>query len=303
MKLESLKIILGYILICILWGSTWLVIRVGLDSLTPIFSVGLRFLLAAVLIFIIMKWRKIKLEKDHFSLKLYLILTLFSFSIPFGLVYWAEQYIPSGLASIVFATLPFGVIVFSAFLLPENKISFSQIVGVILGFLGIIIIFSENLNFDMSKYFLGIIAVLLSSLMQSAIAVIIKKHGSYLNPLTMNFYPLLFSGLLMIFTGFLVEDTSYWKFDYKAISSVIFLSFFGTVVTFTTYYWLLKRINVVILSLSSFITPIIAVFLGWLILKEQLTANAILGSLFVLIGILFANFTVLINNFKTKKVY
>lgn len=302
MNLENIKIILGYLMICILWGSTWLAIRIGLDSLTPIFSVGLRFLLASVFVFGIMKWKKIKFDKDSFSLKLYLVLALFSYSIPFGLVYWAEQYIPSGLASIVFATLPFGVIIFSLFAFPANKISFSQLIGVILGFFGIVVIFSESLSFDMSKYFLGVIAVLLSAFLQSAIAVIIKKYGGYLNPLSMNFFPLLVSGLLMIVAGLVIEDISYWKFDTKAFGSVVFLSFFGTVVTFTTYYWLLKRINVVILSLSSFITPVTAVFLGWLILNEKLSSNAILGSSLVLIGILFANFSALIKYFGSKKI-
>lgn len=301
MNIEQFKIGMGYVLICLIWGSTWLVIRLGLDSLTPIFSAGLRFILASLFISIFMKLNKIKLQKDSLSIKLYLVLEIFSFSIPFGLVYWAEQFIPSGLASILFATLPFGVVIFSLIAFPENKISSNQLVSVILGFVGIITIFSDNLKIAFSEYSLGIAAVLLSAFLQAGIAVIIKKYGGHLNPLSMNFIPLLLSGVLMIIAGVLIEDSSIWKFDFKAIGSVIFLSFFGTVVTFTTYYWLLKKINIVILSLSSFITPIVAVFLGWIVLNETLTWNTILGSSFVLIGILFANFRTLIKYFETKK--
>ncbi|MEG8947094.1 DMT family transporter [Rosettibacter firmus] len=299
---ENLKIILGYILICLIWGSTWLAIRIGLDSLTPIFSAGIRFILASIYIYILMRIQHIKLQKDKLSLKLYFILAFFSFSIPFGLVYWAEQFIPSGLASILFATLPFGVIIFSFLAFPNYKISYHQLIGVILGFIGIIIIFSENLLIDIEGYFWGILAVLLSSFMQASIAVIIKKHGEHLNPLSMNFLPLLISGFIMILMGALLENSSTWKFDYKAIGSILFLSFFGTVITFTTYYWLLKRMNVVILSLSSFITPIVAVILGGLVLNEKLTEYTILGSSLVLIGILFANFRGLIKYFEAKKI-
>lgn len=302
MNIEQFKIGMGYVLICLIWGSTWLVIRLGLDSLTPIFSAGLRFILASLFISIFMKLNKIKLQKDSLSIKLYLVLGIFSFSIPFGLVYWAEQFIPSGLASILFATLPFGVVIFSLIAFPETKISSNQLVSVILGFIGIITIFSDNLKIAFSEYSLGIAAVLLSAFLQAGIAVIIKKYGGHLNPLSMNFIPLFLSGVLMIIAGVLIEDSSIWKFDFKAIGSVIFLSFFGTVVTFTTYYWLLKKINIVILSLSSFITPIVAVFLGWIVLNETLTWNTILGSSFVLIGILFANFRALIKYFETKKI-
>jgi len=301
MASENFKIISGYILICLIWGSTWLAIRIGLDSLTPIFSAGIRFILASLFIYILMKLNKIELQKDSLSLKLYFILALFSFTIPFGLVYWAEQFIPSGLASILFAMLPFGVIIFSLLAFENYKVTLNQLTGVFLGFAGIVIIFSENLSFHLSDYFWGTLAVLLSAFMQASIAVIIKKYGEHLNPLSMNFLPLLFSGFIMIMAAIVFENSSAWKFDYKAFGSILFLSFFGTVVTFIIYYWLLKRINIVILSLSSFITPIVAVILGWLILNESLSSYTIFGSSLVLIGILFANFRGLIKYFEAKK--
>ncbi len=124
---EKFKIGSGYILICLIWGSTWLAIKIGLESLTPIISSGIRFFLASALVFTLMKLKKIHLQTDLLSLKLYIVLTFFSFVIPFGLVYWAEQFIPSGLASILFAVMPFMVIIFSRISLPQYKISSNQI--------------------------------------------------------------------------------------------------------------------------------------------------------------------------------
>ena len=298
---EKLKIAGGYILISVIWGSTWLAIRIGLDSLTPIISAGIRFSLASIFVYGLIKINRIKLQTNALSMKIYFFLGIFSFVIPFGLVYWAEQFIPSGLASILFAVMPFGVILFSWLMLPDNKISAYQMLGVVAGFAGIVIIFSEDLHIEFSDYVLGMLAVLISALMQSLVAVIVKKHGKHLNPLSMNFIPLIIGGLVMIAAGFIFEDSTTWIFNFKAIGSIAYLAFFGTVVTFTTYYWLLKRVNVVILSLSSFITPIVAVFLGWIILNERLSARALAGSGLVLIGILFANFRPLINFISQKR--
>ena len=129
----------------------------------------------------------------------------------------------------------------------------------------------------------------------------IKKYGQHLNPLSMNFLPLFFAGIILIIVSILFENSSGWIFDFNAFASIIFLAFFGTLVTFTTYYWLLKRMNVVLLSISSFITPIIAVILGWLIMNENFSFRTLVGSSLVLIGILFANFRGLMNYYLIKR--
>ncbi|MCL6100397.1 MAG: EamA family transporter [Bacteroidetes bacterium] len=303
MKNESLKVFSGYVLICLIWGSTWMAIRIGLDSLTPIFSAGLRFSSAAIFVFLMMKFRKITLQKDSHSVKLYLILGVFSFIIPYGLVYWGEQFIPSGLTSIIFAVMPFFVILFSKIFIPESAVGRDQILGSVIGFGGIVIIFSEDLIMDVSGYLLGMLAVLLSASIQGWIAVHLKKHGGQLNPLAMNFVPLVIAGISMTVFGLVFEDRAKWIFNADAIGSILYLGFFGTSIAFTTYYWLLKKINVVLLSLSTLITPIIAVLIGWLILDEKLSLRELFGSVLVLIGILFANFTKVKNYFTTRKIF
>lgn len=297
---ENTKIAGGYVLICLLWGSTWLVIRLGLDSLTPFLSAGLRFILASILIFTVMKIKGVGLQKDKMSIRLYFIMGFFSFVIPFGLVYWAEQYIASGLTSVLFAVFPFVVILFSRIAIPSETIGVYKIIGTVLGFAGIFAIFSDDLSMDISNDLWGMTAILVSAVMQAAIAVTMKKYGKHLNPLSMNLMPVLIAGLVMVPLGFFIEDTSRVVFDSKAIFSIIYLALFGTLFTFTTYYWLMKRINVVILSLSAFITPIVAIILGWFILEESLSGRDLLGTVLVLIGILFANFRGLVNYYKQR---
>lgn len=289
MSRETFKIIFTYALLCFIWGSTWLAIRISLESFTPFLSGGLRFLIASLAIFIIMRLKGITLQKDKLSVKLYLQMGFLSFVIPFGLVYWAEQFVPSGLASVLFGVYPFFVAIFSYFMIPNEKIGIGKTIGMVLGFIGIIIIFSDSFSFTISDYLLGMFAVMLSGIMQAFIAVTLKKHGKHLNPLSMNFIPMLIAGIAGTLIGLIAENMSRISFREDGILAVLYLAIFGSVVTFTSFYWLMKKINVVILSLIAFITPIVALILGWVFYNEVLATHHIIGSALVLVGLLIAN--------------
>ncbi len=286
---EKFKIILVFSLICFIWGSTWLAIRVGLETLTPMFSSGIRFILASLMILFWMKYKNLEIQKDPLSIRLYLLMGIFSFVIPFGLVYWAEQFVPSGLAAVLFAVFPFFVVLFSYLMIPSETIGFIRFIGIVIGFAGILVIFYDDLGGDITSYLLGMGAVVLSGMMQAAIAVIIKKYGHHLNPLTMNFFPMTIAGISLFLIGVFFEDLKNVYFAGSAVLSIFYLALFGSIVTFTSYYWLLKRINVILLSLTAFITPIVALLLGWLAYNEQLTSNNLWGSMLVLTGLLWAN--------------
>ena len=295
MKTAGLKIALVYALLCFIWGSTWLAIRIGLESIPPIFSAGLRFTLASIFIFILMQIRGIKLQTDKTSIILYLVMGFFSFVVPFALVYWAEQFVPSGMAAVLFAVYPFFVVIFSYFSISKDSIDIYKISGVVLGFVGIVIIFSDSFGGDITDYLLGMISIVISGIMQAEIVVLIKKYGHHLNSLSMNFIPMLIAGFSMLFIGLVLEDLTNFSLKLNAALSIIYLGFFGSVVTFTSYYWLLKKINIVILSLMAFITPIVALILGFFVYDEQLSTRHFIGSSLVLIGLLGANLGNLIN--------
>jgi drug/metabolite transporter (DMT)-like permease len=286
---ESVKVVLVFSAICLIWGSTWLGIKASLESLSPMFSAGFRFILASIIIFTLIKIKQIKLQTNKLAVILYFIMGFFSFIIPFGLVYWGQQYVPSGLASVLFAVYPFFVLLFSYLAIPGERIGVLRTLGIVIGFTGILIIFSDQLGGDISSYLIGMTAIVASGIMQAGVAVTLKKYGHNLNPLSMNFIPMLIAGIGMTLIGFITEDFSKLIFDLNAVISVLYLAAFGSVVTFTSYYWLLKRINVVMLSLLAFITPIVALFLGWLVYNEQLSTQHFLGSLLVLTGLLWAN--------------
>lgn len=288
LKNERSLIFGGFILISIIWGSTWLVIKIGLASISPLYGILFRFMIATGILASMMKLRGEKLNFDKKSVVQYLNLAVLSFSFPFALVYWGEQYIASGLASVLFGAYPFVVAFGSHLYLPTEKLNIFKSIGIIVGFLGIVLIFWTDLHLG-SANVLGMSAILLSTLMQGISLVILKRINHPMSPTALSLGGMLFGLFIMLPLAIIFEDFSRLKFDVSGVGSILYLSTFGTVVTFVTYYWLMKRVEVVYLSLVSFVTPILAVALGSILLNEILSAQIFLGAGLVLLGILVAN--------------
>ena len=287
---ERLKIYFAYIAICTIWGSTWLVIKIGLETMTPLLSSGLRFILAGMVLLSIIQYKKIAIPTDRKTIGFLTMVALTSFSVPFALVYWEQQTVASGVTSILFAVFPFCVAIMSTLLLPNERMTASKIIGIVIGFTGIVLIFSNDLSIGTSNdQIFGMIAIVTSALIQAFSAVMIKKHGQSLSPFIVTFLPMSIAGILLVSGSLLVEDLSTVEFTPTGIMSIVFLAVFGSVTTFVSYFWLLKRVEVVLLSLTSFVTPVIAVFLGVIIYNESISSQLFAGSALVLSGILAAN--------------
>ncbi len=289
MKNKNVLVPILYILVCIFWGTSWLVIKLSLEYVSPLMNLGLRMFFSSIAILMIMKFTRTELDLSAKSIKLYIILGLFSYSIPFSLVYWAEKTIPSSLASILFGMYPLFIAILSSIFVQEESLSIPKIAGIILAFIGVVFIFKDGLRIEFSHHFPGMIAVITSALFQSSVAITIKKKGGHLNPLSMNFIPTAIATVFLISVSLVAEDISKNQITLKPILMILYLAIFVTVFNFTAYYWLLKRMSVVILSLTSFITPVIAVFVGVVFAGEKFSTGMTLGALCVLLGILIVN--------------
>jgi drug/metabolite transporter (DMT)-like permease len=288
MRSERFLMAAGFCLISIIWGSTWLFIKVGLESVPPFFAVAFRFTIAMVILAVIARVRGERLHFDRDSVTIYLTMAFLSFSIPFALVYWGEQYIGSGLASILFAIYPFVVAIGSHFFLPEEPLNPYKVVGIGLGFVGVLVIFWSDIHLGASATW-GMAAVLTSTVLQGTSLVIVKRKAKHMSPTILSLGGMVFGVAILYAIAFTFEDVSQVHLDTVGLGSILYLSTFGTVVTFQTYYWLLKRIDAVYLSLVSLVTPILAVVLGTLVLGELLDSRIFAGAALVLAGILAAN--------------
>lgn len=289
MKPGKMPLTFGYSTLCLIWGSTWLAIKIGLESVPPYLGAAIRFVIAVLLIAVIIRMRGISIPFDRHAQKVYLSVSLFAFSIPYALIYWGQQFISSGLSSILFATLPFLVAIFSHFRLSNERLNKFKIFGIMIGFVGVFLIFSSDVSVNIEGALLGMLAIVLSAATAGFNLVTVKKYGRNIHPLAINFVGMSFGSVFLMVLGLATEDVTAVVIDEKAVGSILYLSVFGTVVTFTTLFWLVKHIEAVLLSLITFLTPIVAVLLGAIVLGEQLGAHTFVGAGLVLMGILVTN--------------
>lgn len=286
---ERIKIFLAFATSCLVWGSTWLAIKLGLSGMPPLLGAGLRFLLASVILFGIVKVWRIPVPMTSDAKKIYATLAILSFTIPFAFVYWAEQYIPTGLASILFACYPFWVALFSYFMLKNEPLNVFKISGIVLAFTGMVVIFSGDVHIADTRAFIAMILMVTNTILQAYSLVLVKKIGQPINPFAFNFVGMMVSSILLIGASVMLESHDGIVWNTATVGSILYLGIVGSVIVFAAYFWLLKRVEAVYLSLVSFINPIVAVLLGAIVLGEKLDPNVFLGASFVLLGLLVAN--------------
>ncbi len=282
----GIKIAFGYILICVIWGTTWLAIKISIFTLPPFFSAGIRFTIASLLILLILKLRRYRFNVGSKQAVFLLLIGLGSFSIPYGLVYWAEGRITSGLTAVTFAVMPFFAAILSKIYLKTDDLSFWKVSGIALGFLGLIFIFWGDLRFGSIGSAEGILAVVLSAFLNAAVAVSVKKFGGHIDPLFINLIPMALGAVTLLLTSVFLEDWSKLELNLSTILAILYLVVFGSIVAFTIYFYILKHISVVLLSMTSFITPVLALAAGGFFLGESFPSGTLLGAALILSGIL-----------------
>lgn len=230
-----------------------------------------------------------RIPRDKQFWKLCLIVSFNNFSVPYSLIYLGQKNVPTGLSSILFATYPFWVALFSHLRLPGERVTFAKAVGMSVGFLGIVMIFSNQINLTGRYPIVGMLAILVSALLQAFTLVTLKKHGKPYSPVALNLVAMFFGAVTLLTASLSIEDVKNAYFGTYSISSLLYLAMFASVVTFVTYFWLVKHVQAVLLSLTAFVTPVITIFMGRYMLSEELEKEILLGASMVLIGILSAN--------------
>ena len=274
-----------FAILCLIWGSTWLGIKIGLEDSPPFLSAGFRFLIATVFLFLWAKRKGIKFTDYKAQAFKILIPGFFMYYLSYSLVYWGEQYINSGLTAVLFATLPFYVAIFATLFLKEEKLNWFRLFGLIIGFCGILLIFRDSLSLEGENLLHGMIGIILSAGFSAYASVRVKRDLHSVEPVVISVFQMGLGTILLLGSGFLSERVADFKLTYKSVGALLYLSFFGSAFAFMSYYWLMKRIEVTKLSLIAFITPIVALLLGWLVLGESISGYLISGTVLVIIGI------------------
>ena len=276
----------------VVWGTTFFGIRLAVETIPPWFVVAMRQGIAAAIVLVVLLFKKqfAWISWTHF--KQQLIPAVLMIVIANGFTTVAEQTLSSGLASIMSALSPL-VIFLGSLLFGLQKPSFKGFFGVLLGFFGVVFIFREGLgaildpNYKEGLFFISI------GILGWALGVIYsKKHAHKTGTIGLNlFYQFLISALIQLVLAFLFsENLNPDSWSTKSMLAVLYLAVFGSVLAFFAYYYALKSLSVVQVSLLSYINTIIAVFLGWLILNETVTSDFIVATGLILSGVFITNY-------------
>ncbi|UCG51238.1 MAG: EamA family transporter [Candidatus Latescibacterota bacterium] len=273
--------------LCLIWSSTWIMIKVGLEGAPPVTAAGIRFIIASIIIFAILRHQRIKLPRERTFLYLSLFLGLFQIAVPYALVYWAEQFITSGLTSVLFSTMPLTVAILARLFLGD-PLTLPKVGGILIGTLGVVVIFSDGLSLGGREGLWGITAVLLSAFFASLSSIAVKRYSRAYHPLASIFVPMIVGGIVLVTGGRLIEMHRTIRFDTLTVTSIVYLAVFGSVAAFGLYYWIIKHIDVTILSYQTFIIPSLACLIGWIFLRETVTLRVAMGGGMIIAGIALA---------------
>ncbi len=280
-----MKIII-WLILCLIWGTTWVFIKIGLEDLPPITFAAARFILALIILTFIITYQKIPLPVTMRDWKLLAMTGILQFSVNYSLVFWSEQYISSGLAAVLQAMITVFGLVLAWIHLPNERITWLKIVAVLLGICGVAVIFIEQLQINSLMAFAGCAAIVVGAYAAAHGSILIKAYGGNIHPATLVFGQMLCGILPIIIYSLAVEGNPlklHWT--WRAIVSVLYLTLFGTIAAFWLYYWLLSKIESTKAMMISLVTPLIAVIIGGIFLGERLPLQTFFGGLLILASI------------------
>ncbi len=276
-----------YILLCIIWGSTWLVIKVGYGGLGPFNVAAVRFLVAGAVLCPMVPLLGARWPRGGTEWTLAIGVGLVLVGAAYGLIYWAEQFLDSGLTAILFATLPLMTVALAHVFVPGDRITRGKFAGTLLAFLGVVALFGDNLRLDATKAG-PMLAVIVSAACAAVASVATKRHGATLHPAALNAPAMLAGSFALFVTSWIVGDGVDLPRDLATWGAVAYLAMAGSVVSFLVYFSLLKTWSVTSLSFISVFTPAVALWLGFIFLDERPTFWSGLGAVLILAGVTMA---------------
>ena len=276
-----------YAILVLVWSSTWVSIKIGLDDLPPLFGAGIRFVLAgAVLLAGAAAARRTIASTDW---RLAALLGVLPFAATYGLIYWAEQYVPSGLAAVLFGVLPLYVALLAAVLLPQEPLRPRLLAGIGIAIAGLALAFNESLDLGHGELAaLAAGAVLLSPVASAIGNVAIKLRAAKTDAVVLNGWAMLLAGVLLLAGSAPFEAWGDAAWSAEAVGSILYLALAGTAFTFVTLTVLLRELPAVTISFISVLLPFGALAFGALIEDERITPAVVAGAALVAAGIAVA---------------
>lgn len=282
---ETVKAYAAWGAVCLFWGTTYLAIRIGVRTLPPALFAGIRFFVAGAVFLAYLKIRGVSLpgKRDLLHIAIVGILLLV---IANGCVVWAEQWVPSGLAALIVATLPFWVSGIEAIVPSGNRLNVLKILGIIIGFFGLVILFAPELKTSIDEAYLkAVLALLFAPLSWALGSVYAKNHPTRTAPLMAAAMQMVIAGIILMLMGIILHEAPRFDFNLEGMAALVYLAIFGSIIGYGSFIYALAKLPAAKVSMYAYVNPIIAVLLGWLILGEQLDWRVAISTAVILLGV------------------
>jgi drug/metabolite transporter (DMT)-like permease len=267
----------------LIWSSTWVAIKIGLEDMPPLLSAGIRFSIAGGGLLVLAKTLGRPLRTD---VRLATVMAFLPFATAYGLIYWGEQYVPSGLAAVLFGMMPLYSATIAAMALADEPLNARLLAGIGVAIGGLALAFGESLALGDAKWALLAATACAIAPLASAIGnVAIKRRGQRLDPIALNGWAMLGGGALLLITSTPAEDWGTAAWSGQAVGSIAYLAVIGSAVPFVTLTVLLRELRAVTVSYITLLLPFGALIFGAALYDEQITAAAVGGAALVAAGL------------------
>lgn len=289
-RTHRVTVILCFLSIYLIWGSTYLAIRYAVETIPPLYTAGIRHLTAGTILLFWCLARR--LRPTWAQIRASIVIGVFFFLIGHGTLHWAEQKVPSGLASLLIASEPIWVFLLSAAAARQWHWNKTLLAGILLGLGGVGLLMGRSALTSVPGMFISSLAVVISALGWSVGVVYSRRSHLSGHPLLLSALSLLAGSVQLLLVGTLVGE--YRGFSLTSVSlrswlSLGYLIVFGSVVAFTAYNWLMEHYSPTLVATHTYINPIVAVLLGWLLAGEAVTFNVLLSAAMVVIAVMLVD--------------
>jgi drug/metabolite transporter (DMT)-like permease len=282
-RTHRLTVVLCFISIYFIWGSTYLAIRYAVETIPPLYTAGLRHLIAGT---ILLAWCMAKrLRPTWQQIRASIIIGVFFFLIGHGTLHWAEQKVPSGLASLLIASEPLWVFLLTAVAARQWRLNAPLLSGIALGFGGVGLLMGRSALNSGPGVFVGSLAVVIGALSWSVGIVYSRRSHLSGHPLLLSALSLLAGSVQLLLVGTALGEYRGFSFASVSVRSWLALGYlivFGSVVAFTAYNWLLEHYSPTLVATHTYVNPIVAVLFGWFFAGEAVTFNVLLSAALVI---------------------
>jgi drug/metabolite transporter (DMT)-like permease len=285
MPTENTKAIIAWLNVCVIWGTTYLVIRIGVGHMPPMLFAGIRWVIAGVIFITVLKWQGKSLPKAKELVHLAVVgLALIGFGN--GLVVFAEQWIPSGLAALLITTVPFFMVGMESFLPKGPRLNATILTGLIMGLIGGLLIFGEDIKYLADPNNLIGVTGLLGAVFFWSIGSLYSKYVKVdVHPLMGASVQMLIAGIVLSVVGILIGELPRLNFEIIGLLSLAYLVIVGSLVGYCSYIYAIAKLPLSLISTYAYINPVIALFLGWIILDEKLNFQIAIAAAVIIAGV------------------